>query len=93
MQRSAAWVCDMAPRRLDPDRLSVQTYDEAREWLWTHSRVEDWLWDAQAPLPPEAQLVCAFFWVSPSHLVRDLKQDVAGFYQADPRHRRTGWRR
>lgn len=83
----------MGTRRLDPERLSVQTYDEAREWLWKYSRVEDWLWDEHAPMPHEARLVCAVFWINPSDLVRDLAEDVRGSYEAIPRKRSFGWGR
>lgn len=83
----------MGTRRLDPDRLAVQTYEEAREWLWRYSRVEDWLWDSNSDLPHEARLVCAVFWVNPSDLVRDLAEDVRGIYEAIPRKRSFGWGR
>lgn len=76
---------------------SVSTYEDAQAWLWGHSRVEDWLFDPDATLPPEALLVCAIYWVSPSVLCRDLRKswhEVAGEpSHVPPRHlKRAGWR-
>lgn len=62
---------DMAP---DAFRNPVSTYDQAKAWLFTHSRVEDWLFDPEADLPREALLVCDMFWVSSSDLIRDLRK-------------------
>lgn len=62
----------MAP---DVFRNPVSTYEQAKAWLFTHSRVEDWLFDAEADLPPEAALVCDMFWVRSVDLIRDLRKE------------------
>lgn len=61
----------MAP---DAFRNPVSTYEQAKAWLFTHSRVEDWLFDPEADLPREALLVCDMFWVRSSDLIRDLRK-------------------
>ncbi|WP_323717588.1 hypothetical protein [Paracoccus aminovorans] len=59
----------------DGMRHSVSTYEEAKRWLFTFSRVEEWIFDKEASLPPEALLVCDAFWVNASTLVRDLRNE------------------
>lgn len=75
--------------------MAVSSYDEAKQWLWRHSRVADWI-EGDNPLPPEALLICAIYWVSPSHLVRDLRKTWSQVFMPPARPRRGrshGWGR
>lgn len=65
----------MAPRIKNPYPLSVSSYSEALRFLWHYAKPESWCFDDAAPLPLEAQLICAIYWVSEKSLRHDLQDD------------------
>lgn len=74
--------------------LSVQSYEEAKRWLWANARPHEWL-DDPDHLPLLAHFVCDMFWVTPAQLIKDLRKtwrETLDVVRPVP-HRRTshGW--
>lgn len=72
---SAFPASDMPGRKQDVPPFPVEDVDGARRWLWTYGKVHEWLDADPSDLPPVARLVCDVFWISPEHLLRDLRAD------------------